>query len=476
MNKRFPSSKSIAKIVASRELTNSVNYLIKNKSLLSKFSNVEALVLRDQDEFAAIDNQLKGCEYHLLLIRQKLRREFYARNLFLGNSVLDDVLFTKFANPSSSDPIFDALELIKESGVLQRGFIVYPVHSFGVLWRGLFAAYTGLEMSFSVPSLGVVLSPQTNSLKRSINFIEWSAKVLGVKKKIPKDLIEHWYVSRRGAKWIEKNPLLIQKVRSFPGDYYENQFAVANKVRLSSIAILMMNSVQNYCLDYKGGLFSSSRVNNWETLDFKHYFVFYPRPHSRELAGDCVPMNSKIATLAELSAIPAELDPRFWRRRQRLSGIISRSVQKIECGYYKYSYGGNQKNNMAKIYKKIFRSLEFFHRSYRKSDDPGESIMNLAVAFEILLTDNYSKGVGGMIFDRVKSLLKGIRGVRKYLASVDELYSRRSEYVHSGFLDKHFEITPAHNTFIYVFLELSSRVEKTPSRGNEIVKYLVEKA
>jgi len=475
MIKRFPSPKTISRSIASRKTTNSVSYLINNQSSLAEFSSVEAMVLRDPDEHEAINDKLNGCEYHLLLIRERLRKEFYSRNLFLGQSVLDDVLFGAFSNPSSSDPIFDALELIKNSGVLQQGFIVYPVHSFGVLWHGLFAKATGGSAFFSVPDLGVVLTPQTNSIEQTIDLIEASAKVLGVNKRVPRDLIEHWYLSR-GAKWLEKNPLLMQQVRSFPGDYYENQFAVTNKVRLSSIAILMMNSVQNYVADYEGGLFSSSRVNNWETLDLKHYFVFYPRPYKGELAGDCVPMNSKVVTLAELSAIPAELDPKFWRRRMKLSGRIASSIQNLESGYYRHTYSGSGKSNKAKMYKKMFRALEFFHRSYRKSDDPGESIMNLAVAFEILLTDHYAPGIGARILNRVKKLLKGVRGVRKYTAAVDDLYSRRSEYVHSGFLDEAFEITPAQNTFIYVFLEMSARAENTPSRESEIVRFLVENA
>ena len=48
--------------------------------------------------------------------------------------------------------------------------------------------------------------------------------------------------------------------------------------------------------------------NNWETLDIKHYFLFYPRANSNLLTGDCIPMNLSRPTLAELSEVQAELD------------------------------------------------------------------------------------------------------------------------------------------------------------------------
>jgi hypothetical protein len=190
----------------------------------------------------------------------------------------------------------------------------------------------------------------------------------------------------------------------------------------------MFNSFQNFVSQKEGYLLSSSRANNWETLDIKHYFVFYPKANSNLLAGDCVPMNLSRPTLAELSEVQAELDPKFWGRRHVIAQKITRTLLNVESGYNRYVIGGSKSKNRVAVYRKIYKSLEFLRRSYRKKDDPGEAVVNLAVAFEILLTDGYSRGVTTKINERVKKLLKGVRGVKKFRASVQKLFEYRGHY------------------------------------------------
>lgn len=113
-------------------------------------------------------------------------------------------------------------------------------------------------------------------------------------------------------------------------------------------------------------------------------------------------------------------------------------------------------------------------KSYRESDDTGEAVVYLAAAFEILLTDNYASGISKRIVERIDTLLKGVKGSKIFSKSVEKLYDMRSEYVHSGFVEDTIEINVARNAFIHTFINLCSRLDKIPNKGNEPIKAIIE--
>jgi hypothetical protein len=472
---RFPSPKQVVKNVNNKEARDSVNYLIQQQQVIQQYKDIEDFILRDE-EYTTNTNTppgtLNGCEHHLLNVRNILIRELRARNFFIGISVLEEVLFQNFKRANNNNPIISTLESIRDAGVLRAGFVVYPLHSLGVIYGGILKSYAQASIEFHVPDIDIIVTPQTNSFRNSLEFIQRASAVLGIKKNIPIDLIEHWHRSR-STKWIEKNPLLIARIHSYPGDYYENQFFISNKLKLSTTLLLMLNSFQDFHFSNDGYLLSSSRSNNWETLDIKHYFLFYPRAHSNSLTGDCIPMNLSRPILAELSEVQAELDPQFWKRRSKVANKITKTVLNIESGYYRYVIGKSKARNKATVYRKVFKSLEFLRRSYRKKDDPGEAVVNLAVAFEILLTDSYSRGVTAKIINRVKTLLRGVSGVRKFTVSVEKLFEFRGQYVHTGFIEK-ANIKDAQVAYIMVLMNFCLLLNSIPVRGGETVARMID--
>jgi len=327
-------------------------------------------------------------------------------------------------------------------------------------------------VQFQVPGYGLIVSPQTNSFERTISFLEASASILGVKKTLPIDLIEHW-IRSRPTKWLEKNPLMVLRVHSFPGGYYENQFFLIYKLKIATTLLMMLNAFQTFESSKEGRLFNTSRVNNWETLDIHHYILFFPKPRSKRLSGDCIPMNSGKATLADLSCVPVDVDPIFWRRRMPWAENLIAALDHVGKNYLKYSIGKPKNNVKSRVYRKFFRSLEFYRKSNRITDDEGESAVYLAIAFEILLTDNYGFGVTGTIIDRVSILLKGIKGNRKLKAAVDELYKVRGQYVHAGTASDSLCLKTAQVAYINTFLSLSSKLEELPNKHDEPVRRLI---
>lgn len=472
---RFPAPKQVVRNLTGRKFRESFNYLLSQQQVLGQYKDIEDFILRDE-EYTTTTNTptqtLRGCEYHFLQIRNFLIRELRSRNFFIGISVLEEVLFQHFKIQNNNNPILSTLESIRDAGVLKAGFVLYPLHSLGVIYGGILKSYAHASMTFHVPNIDIIVTPQTNSLSSSLEFIRKSTTLLGINKTIPVDSIEHWHRSRP-TKWIERNPLLIARIHSYPGDYYENQFFITNKLKLATTLLLMLNSFQNFVSPREGYLLSSSRTNNWETLDIKHYFVFYPKANSNRLIGDCVPMNLSRPTLAELSEVQAELDPKFWGRRHAISNRITQTLLNIEAGYNQYIIGGSTARNAITVYRKIHKSLEFMRRSYRNQDDSGEAVVNLAVAFEILLTDSYSRGITAKINARAKKLLKGVPGVRSYSASVQKLFEYRGQYVHTGFIEK-VNIREAQVAYIMILMNFCSLLNSIPVRGADPVSRMID--
>lgn len=476
---RLPPLKRIADKLLATKIKDSVGYLVQNRSTLSKYEDIEDFVLRDEEYTTNTDEDegtLKACEHHLFQVRSKLAKELWSKEFFLGISVIDQLIFSAFAHTDEENPILHALELVRDSEVLRPGFVVYPLHSFGVIAAGLLHAYSSARVQFQMPEYGLIVAPQTNSYKSTISFLEAAASNLNIKKVIPQDLIEHW-IRSRPTRWLQKNPLMVLRVHSFPGGYYENQFFLIHKLKIATTLLLMFNAFQAFESSKEDELFDTSRTNNWETLDIHHYILFYPKPNSRKLSGDCIPMNSKAATLADLSSVPVNLDPRFWKRRMPWSRELVYALDQVGKSYLRYSIGKPRNNVKSKVYRKIFRSLEFYRKSHRVTDDIGESAVYLAIAFEILLTDNFSKGVvSEQIHDRVSILLKGVKGNRKLKTAVRELYWARNKYVHAGEVSEALCLKTARAAFIHSFLSLSPKLNALTNKNDEPIKSIVYEA
>jgi hypothetical protein len=163
---RFPAPKQVIKNLTGKKYRESYNYLLKHQQVLNQYKNIEDFILRDEEYTTKTETPakiLKGCEYHLLQIRNFLIRELRSRNFFLGISVLEEVLFQNFKLPNNHNPVISTLESIRDAGVLRAGFILYPLHSLGVIYGGLLHSYTKASMTFHVPDMDVIVTPRVLS-------------------------------------------------------------------------------------------------------------------------------------------------------------------------------------------------------------------------------------------------------------------------------------------------------------------------
>lgn len=117
-------------------LASSEMFLVSKSQEIKKYQSVEHLITAPENDELKLR---RAVEHHMRLLRAQLARELWARQLFIGVSVLDDLLFCAVIKGSST-PVLRTLELIRDNDLHHPGFVVFPVHSFGVSERGCFTS------------------------------------------------------------------------------------------------------------------------------------------------------------------------------------------------------------------------------------------------------------------------------------------------------------------------------------------------
>jgi len=455
--KKIDSTSILKREIENATIAQSISFLSSRQAILEHFEDIEDFVFRvDLDH---PPKELRGFEYHFQQVRAGLARALWKRGLFIGLSVLDDLLFSGFRSKPPSDAIAHALTIIKDNDVHKPGFILYPIHSLGINGAGFFEFFAKSRVQLAIPSAGILLRAQTNSLDGSLEFLDAARSEFGVSKRISRDTMEHYHRSR-STRWLTRNPLLAVRVRMFSGSYYENQQFLVIKLKTATSLLFLMAALQRgHSTDKAGQWGSTRRVNNEQTLDIHHYFVFERPVRGGQLNTKFVPMNVRPAELADLSALPIDLSPKFWSRRLSIFNELAGFLDLAEGEYIALHILAKGRGGRAIAFGKIFTALNYFRRSFKSRGDANEQVVNLAVAFEVLLTAKYERGVGDRFERRIKLALQGIKGSRRMQAATRDLYKARSETVHNGVCSFEYDLLAGQEAFVYTFLGVLRRVD-----------------
>jgi len=358
------------------------DWLTAQAASLSKWTDVEDVSTAAYDDVP--DRHAKAICHHLMMVRAELAQQLWARHIFVGVSVLDELLFMT-TKEGAADPVLATLEKLRYSTLDLQSLLIFPLQSYGVLAAGLLRPFRGASTAFISTPQRFVLTPQTNDLFRTTKLINDVGPQLHVKKPVEHELIEHWRKSR-GARWLADNPLLIAGLASISGYYYENEFLLLGRVRAITAAVAMLATLQPRKEERTALLFSSSQINNWETRDIRHYLLLSDTRGAR-LTGRAVPIHKR-RQIDSLSDLAVELDPRFWGRRPQREAEVYAGVDHLYGGYLRHSVGTNSEDALSRTYRKLFDAVDYFRRShhgseglergrqsrYRLRDDPHRSV------------------------------------------------------------------------------------------------------
>ncbi len=447
----------------------SMKYLAKQRDFIERFESLDDFVWRGEE----IDQKRsKAVEHHLLVVRNAVARALWGEDIFIGVSVIDQLAFDFLRWERDADLVSSILGLIGSKRLHGSGFVLYPVHSFGVLGLGLFrfirrgsADVTSMVLGES----GVAVTAQTNSMDGTFLYLEDVRTRFDIRKRIPEDLVEH-FVRSRSLTWITRNPLLAIRVRSFTGEYYENQFVYMLKLRLRTAMIMMLASLEQHEeSDPYMTLGNTRRLNNFQTLDIRHYLTFETTPgRQKRMSARCVPMNASTVELAQLSDLNVQVDPGYWlskRAANRLK-VLEMTIGAVERGYLSDVVADTSETVRSRVYRKLVLSIDAFRRSYSSGFISSESIVALAIAFESLLTDSYAAGVGDRIREGVRLCLLGVRGTTRYQSAVANLYKRRSETLHQGVRVTFEDMQAAREAYVLCLQSIVSKLGRLPANSS----------
>jgi hypothetical protein len=213
----------------------------------------DALYARETGRTEADTEQARRVGKQIAIVRRPIMEALHQRQLFIAADILETLIFDA-AKAGSADIVYDVLSRIRDARALRPGLLVFPVHSLGVLAAGLLRA-TRKEITFVDSASGVAISPQTNSMTRTLQFLDRTRDALGVKQRVPHDLVEHWRRSRP-TKWLEYNPLLVVRARHLPGEsFYTNERLLLSRLQAASAQSRclqhfsrQMTTAQEHCL------------------------------------------------------------------------------------------------------------------------------------------------------------------------------------------------------------------------------------
>jgi hypothetical protein len=396
----------------------------------------------------------------IVIVREPLRQALLERRLFVATDVLDVLVF-EAALGGSSNIAFDVLKRIRDARALRPGMLIFPVHSLGVLAAGLLQP-AHARISFFDQKAGLALSPQTNSMQRTFQFLEEARVHLSVKQELPIELLNHWRRSRP-TKWLERNPLLVVRVSHIPGgSFFTIEDLLLSRLQAATGQIALLAALQPPTEVRAGTLLSSRIINNWETLDIQHYLALFDTGGQRKsLGGDCVPIHASRTSVTDLTELALEIDPKYWMRYSKEHAAVRLSVENVYEGYLRRLTSVTIDDVKSRTYNRLFTALTYFRRSSRGSANDFTAIVTLNTAFELMLTDS-SGNIGSALRTNTAKLLKGRRGVKRMTDAVGDLYGARCDLVHAG-KPAEADLVLARRAFALCFISLAGRIEKIAS-------------
>ncbi len=471
MPTKLPNNKALKLIIETKAFKTSLAFLKSRRPALAPHRSLEDLFWEMDEKSPAA---LKGVEPHLQKVCWVFRKTLYSYSIFIGGSVLDQILYDKIRDEAVDDPVTAALVLIRSVGIHKPGVILYPIHSLGLLGVGLWEKLTKGRYELFISDAEICVRAQTNSLKETIAFVERSAESFGVNRTVPVESMEH-YERSRPTKWLTRNPLLAVKAHLFSREYYENHNFIILQLERACSLLFCLASLQNgFPVLRNESLFSSGRTNNWETQDIHHFVLLEATAGNRKrFETRCIPMNARAIELAELSNVNVDINLKSWARRQPLMEKVCVALGTIEQGYLKSNILSDKEGVKHRTFKKIMQSLRYFRRSFRYTSGDDDVVM-LTIALECLLTDSYAPNGGERLKERASILLKGHRRKSDCVREIGNIYLARNQIVHTAECEQEVDLQTVREGYTLCLLSLVERLPLLPKESGNPIQFIIE--
>lgn len=454
-------------IPSAKKLNTSQQYILGKHNLLASFNDLESVVV---DESVLTEKDRNGLLHHMLELRAAMARVLWQNEIFIGVSVLDELVF-QAAKDGSSAICTNVFNRLGEVRADRPGFVLYPLHEFGLQVAPLLRKQSDLKDIALFKKGDFAVCSQSNSFDGACEKLARMTRSFRIPGKIDKWDLRN-LVDAESMAWFESNPLMLVKVASHTGAYYENQFIYLLKLRIAASMVVMLHALDTESGETIKRFESSAAVNNFETLDIRNYLIAEaPLEGQNDITFRRVPMNVSALELARLSDLAVELSTRTLSttRMRRYSNLVVPAAKIVELGYFQHVNLGNGNDARRRVYRRLVTALDWYRQSFGSRVREPEAIVSLAVAFETLLTDHYAAGVTNRVVRRVGLCLKGQHGVAGYKAAIKAISHARGEIVHTGLLTNQADIKRAQAAFARCFCKITNNLHiVTPTMAEPI--------
>lgn len=454
-NVQMPSGKTIS---------DAEQFLGRKHNELSAFDSLEHLVVDGED---VLDKgTYNGLAHHFMTIRAELARALWKAEVYVGVSIIDELVF-QVAKKNPGTIVQDVLSFLMTSSVGKPGFVLYPLHGFGIGTAAPFQHRKSGDAFLSFRNMAVCLAPQSNNFEAARELVSRMASRIGVAGKIDASDLRH-HTRAGNMEWFTRNPLMMVRLASHTGAYFENQFIYTLKIRVSAALAAMLYALAADRSIKVGEFYTTARVNNWETLDIHHYLVGEAHANKADaLELRRVPMNVAALDLARLSDLTLSLGAdtlrkSFLRDAQRR---LTHSLKRVETGHLEHVNTTSSDRVRRKVYARVVTALDWYRQSFSARVTDDEAVVALAVAFETLLTDAYAPGVSARVLKRLRICLRNKHGIDNYVDAVKSIMEARGEIVHNGSTIKEASVIKAQAAFALCFENVASRL---PNLGQSL--------
>lgn len=455
-------------VKSTKSIQQSESYLASKHNQLNLFADIDELAT---DEKNLSETDRTAIEHHILNLRAAIARALWSREIYVGRSILDDCVLNA-GKVGGGNIVGRVIADLAQAGAERPGFVLYPLTSFGMKIPLFFDRSSSLRDWVAFPRAGYAVSGQQRSVKTAHARICEMVVALGIRQRIAIEDVHHFATH---AKWLARNPLLLVRLSSHTGAMYENQFVYSLKIRTAASCLLMLHALSVEKSGAVNRFHTTSDVNNWETLDIRHYMIGENLP-GRPISLRRIPMNVSALELARLSDVAAVIstDELSTARTKRMSTAVLKALKTVEQGYFRHVNLSGKDTVQKRLYKRLVTALDWYRQSFGSRVNESEAVVAIAVAFETLLTDTYQIGVADRIERRVGLCLKGVRGVDDYKKAVLALYHARSEIVHSGSLGQQANLVVGQAAFARCFIVLVSRLDGWTPVANAPIRDLLK--
>jgi len=156
---------------ATQKVQTAEAYLQNKHNELGAYESLEALGVDGEEHLD--QSTYSGLMHHMLVIRSELAKVLWRHEIYIGISIIDELVFQS-AKKAPAQICQDVLSFLSKSHAGNSGFVLYPLHGFGIEQAPFLRSDPELKPFLHFRSMGICLSPQSNSLGAAFSaFPRW---------------------------------------------------------------------------------------------------------------------------------------------------------------------------------------------------------------------------------------------------------------------------------------------------------------